>query len=96
MEELLNSIKADLDYLINNTDNQFIIDTCNMIDDKLNQIRNRTIISQESLNYFCDYIINKDINKMKRVISDETKMEYTKMDELATLISEIKEKYFEN
>lgn len=94
MEKLLNSIKTRLEYLINHTDNKFIIDTSKMIDEKLNAIRNRTIVSQGTLNFFCDYIINKDIEKMKRVITEETKLEYRKMDELAGFIAQIKDMYF--
>ena len=94
MEKLLADIKIILDYLINNTDNPFIISTSKMIDEKLNQIRNRDFHTQESVDYFCNYIIDKDIDKMKRVITSETKIEYSKMDELTQLIYKIKEQYF--
>ena len=94
MEELLAKIDEILTYLIDNTDNPFIISTCQIINEKMTQIKNREFHTQESVDYFCNYIIDKEINKMKRVISSETKTEYKKMDELENLIIQIKEQYF--
>ena len=59
MEELLAKIKDILVYLIYNTSNPFIISTCNIIDEKMNQIKNREFHTQESVDYFCDYIVDK-------------------------------------
>lgn len=96
MESLLNSINTRLNYIINHTDNNFIIKTCNVISEKLKPIKQREIKTEKLLNNVCNEIINRDIARMKSVINidKETKTVVRKMDELTSMIEQIKASYF--
>lgn len=94
MEKLLNSINTRINYILNNSDNDYIAKECNVINIKLDDIRNKVIKTQELLNEVCNKIINNDIDKLKRV-PGQTDMVYKKMNELANFIEQIKELYFE-
>ena len=61
----------------------------------MEDIKAKNIKTKEVLDNYCDNIINRDIDLMKRVITDETNMVYKKMDELAGFIADIKTSYFE-
>ena len=94
MEKLLASIATRLKYIRNNSKNNFILKSCDIIDMKLDEIRAKKYTSISIVTDICDKIVNYDISRMKRV-AGETDMVYKKMDELAGFIAEIKEKYFE-
>lgn len=95
MEKLLNSINTRLNYITNNSTNTFILKQCDVIRTKMEDIKNNNIKTKEVLDGYCDNIINRDIDLMRRVITDETNMVYKKMDELAGFIADIKTTYFE-
>ena len=95
MDKLLNSINTRLNYLTSNSTNTFILKQCDVIRTKMEDIKAKNIKTKEVLDNYCDNIINRDIDLMKRVITDETNMVYKKMDELAGFIADIKTVYFE-
>ena len=95
MDKLLNSINTRLNYLTSNSTNTFILKQCDVIRTKMEDIKAKNIKTKEVLDKYCDNIINRDIDLMKRVITDETNMVYKKMDELAGFIADIKPVYFE-
>ena len=95
MEKLLNSINTRLNYITNNSTNAFILKQCDVIRTKMEDIKNTNIKTKEVLDPYCDNIIYRDIDLMRRVITDETNMVYKKMDELAGFIADIKTTYFE-
>ena len=95
MDKLLNSINTRLNYLTSNSTNTFILKQCGVIRTKMEDIKAKNIKTKEVLDSYCDNIINRDIDLMKRVITDETNMVYKKMDELAGFIADIKTVYFE-
>ena len=96
MDKLLSSIETRLKYICSNTENSFLISQCNIIRGKLDEIKDRKYNTLELIQSICNNIINNDIDKMRRVISDETNMVYKKMDELNNFISQIPELYFED
>lgn len=93
MEKILASIATRLKYIKNNAAAAYVIKEADIIDIKLDDIRNRVIKTQELLDNVCDKIINQDISNMKGV-QGETSMVYKKMDELAGFVEEIKGAYF--
>ena len=95
MDKLLNSINTRVNYLTSNSTNTFILKQCSVIRTKMKDIKAKNIKTKEVLDNYCDNIINRDIDLMKRVITDETNMVYKKMDELAGFIADIKTVYFE-
>lgn len=94
MEKLLASINTRLKYITNNSDNSFIHKRCDIINIKLDEIRERKYETYDTVAALCDRIINFDIDLMKRT-PDQTNMVYKKMDELAGFVEQIKSKYFE-
>lgn len=94
MDKILNSINTRLTYIRSNSSNTYILKQCDIIDEKLDEIRNKKYETSEMVNQVCDNIINRDISLMKRV-AGETNMVYKKMDELAGFIDELKTLYFE-
>ena len=96
MVDIPNKISDILNFIKENTENSFLISKCDLIRDKMTQIRDHKIISQESLDFFCDYIIDRDINMMRRVITEENKSIYKKIDELEECIKYIDENYFQS
>lgn len=95
MKKLLNSINTRIKYILNNSNNDYITKECNIINIKLDDIRNRMIKTEELLNEVCDKIIDNDIYKLKRV-PDQPNMVYKKMNELENFIKQIKELYFKS
>ena len=95
LDKLLNSIETRLTYLEEHTSNPFIQKQCANIRIKMQEFRDRKYHTEKVVNDICDNIINVDISKMRRVITDETAMEYKKMDELASFVDQIRTVYFE-
>ena len=93
LEKILASIATRLKYIKNNAAAKYVVKEANIIDIKLDDIRNRVIKTQQLLDMVCDKIINQDISNMKGV-QGETAMVYKKMDELAGFVEEIKSAYF--
>ena len=89
MDKIFNSINTRIKYIKTNSSNEFIIKVCDMIWKKLQQIKNGTLKNKSDIIYLCDNIIDKDINKMKRVLG-ETDMVYKKMNELESFIVDLK------
>lgn len=94
MTELLSNIETILTYIKSNTENEYIIKVCGIIDLKLDAFRNKEYTTHELVNQVCDKIINYDIRNMKGV-SGQADTVYEKMNELSSLIEQIKIVYFE-
>ena len=94
MIKLLNSINTRIKYIINNSHTKFIHHRCDIINIKLDELKDRKFKDQETVNAICNSIINNDISMMKGVLG-ETNMVYKKMDELAEFVEQIKTAYFE-
>ena len=94
MDKLLASINTRLTYIETRSENDYILNICRIIREKIQEIKDRKYSSQSTINDVCDRIINSDINKMHRV-PGEYKLVYTKMSELAGFVEQIKDKYFE-
>jgi hypothetical protein len=94
MDKLMNSINTRIKYILNNSDNEFIKHRCEIINTKLDELKERKYKDKETVYFICNNIINVDIAKMKGV-SEQTNMVYKKMDELAGFIEDLKTVYFD-
>ena len=94
MDKLLASIATRIKYIRNNTDNAYLNKALDIIELKLQEIKDRKYNTQEVIDNICDTIINFDIARMKGV-SGQTDMVYRKMNELANFIDQIKVVYFD-
>lgn len=94
MDKLMNSINTRIKYILNNSDNEFIKHRCEIINIKLDELKERKYKDNDTVYFICNNIINVDIAKMKGV-SGQTNMVYKKMDELAGFIEDLKTVYFD-
>lgn len=94
MDKLMNSINTRIKYILNNSDNEFIKHRCEIINTKLDELKERKYKDKDTVYFICNNIINADIAKMKGV-SGQTNMVYKKMDELAGFIEDLKTVYFD-
>ena len=94
MDEIIKCVEADIEFIRNNTDNAYILKSCDIITIKLQDIKERKYKTEEVVYVFCDKMVNYDIHNMRSVpeLSDEL---YTKIDELSTHAEQIKTAYFE-
>ena len=94
MEKILNSIATRIKYIREHSENAFILKQCDIIEIKIEELKERKYDSHAVVENICDHIVGYDIDRMKRV-AGETNMVYKKMDELAGFILDLKEAYFE-
>ena len=94
MDKLMNSINTRIKYILNNSNNEFIIHRCEIINTKLDELKERKYKDKETVYFICSNIIYVDIAKMKGV-SGQTNMVYKKMDELTGFIEDLKTVYFD-
>ena len=94
MDEILTCVESDLEFIESNSDNAYILKSCNIIRIKLEDIKNKKYKTQEVVYGICDKIVDYDIHNMRSVpgLSDEL---YSKIDELAIHAEQIKVAYFE-
>lgn len=96
MDSILNSINTRLTYIREHSENAFILKSCDIIDEKLNPIRNKSIKTEQLLHTVIDEIIKRDIANMRSVttINLETKTTIRKIDELESFIVDLEAAYF--
>ena len=93
MDKLLSSIATRIKYIRSNSENAFILKSCDVIEVKMQEFKDRKYASVAVVENICDHIVTYDIGRMKGV-SGETNMVYKKMDELAEFVASIKDAYF--
>ena len=93
MLELLSNIDNVLDYIKSNSTNAYILKEVNIINIKLDDIRNKVVDSEDLLNFICDKIVGYDISTMKRVTGQKKDI-YNKYIVLEGYIKDIKLNYF--
>ena len=94
MDEIIKCVETDIEFIRNNTDNAYILKSCDILAIKLQDIKERKYKTEEVVYGFCDKMVNYDIHNMRSVpeLSDEL---YAKIDELAVHAEQIKTAYFE-
>lgn len=94
MDKLLSSIATRIKYIRSNSDNAFINSALDIVEIKIEELKERKYSSVAVVEDICNHIISYDIRRMKGV-PGETNMVYKKMDELAGFVEELKVAYFE-
>lgn len=94
MDEIIKCVEADIEFIRANTENAYILKSCDILTIKLGDIKERKYKTEEVVYGFCDKMLNYDIHNMRSVpeLSDEL---YAKIDELALYAEQIKAAYFE-
>lgn len=94
MDEIIKCVEADIESIRANTENAYILKSCDILTIKLEDIKERKYKTEEVVYGFCDKMVNYDIHNMRSVpeLSDEL---YAKIDELALHAEQIKAAYFE-
>ena len=94
LAEVITCVQSDIEFIKNNTNNAFILKSCNILTIKLQDIIDKKYKTKEVVYEVCDKIVNYDVRNMRFVpeLSDEL---YSKIDELAVHAEQIKETYFE-
>ena len=94
MDKLLSSIATRIKYIRSNSDNAFINSALDIVEIKIEELKERKYSSVAEVEDICNHIISYDIRRMKGG-PGETNMVYKKMDELAGFVEELKVAYFE-
>ena len=94
MDKILNSINTRIKYILNNSDNDFIRHRCDIINTKIDELRDKRHYDKDTVEFICNNIINVDCRYLKGV-PGQTNMVYKKVDELAGFVNDLKVAYFD-
>ena len=95
LDTIISNIDSDLAFISENTDNAFALKSVNIINIKMDYIRNKTYSTKETVYALCDKMANFDVRNMRNIpeLSEEV---YSRIDSLYNEILLIKDAYFEN
>lgn len=92
-KEKLLEIHDNLDYLENNSHNDFIKERCVSIKARFKQIEDLDIMSIDALDTLTSAIL-RDLDKVKQVISEESSEMHNRLNTLIDLFKYVKDNYF--